>query len=150
MPPTSSTKISVSEESTSLTLSVQRTLGGTQSTFLRATSRLKMWVNSKVSFASSQSSLATERPTVPNPARAIFNFLLAGFFVFLDSSFFPDLVFARFAFAANSSPRWEQGQVSSSLKTARIIRYFGIRSRESDGMAGNATCHVLAESNPHG
>ena len=87
---------------------------------------------------------------MPKPARAILNFLWAGFFVLLDSSLFPDTDFARFTFAANSSPRLEQEQVSSSLKTARIIRYFGIRSRETDGMAGNATCHALAESNPHG
>src|SRR6266699_213902 len=114
-PPASSTKMSASEEITSLMLSVQRTLEGTQSTFFRDTLRLKMWVSSNVSFDSWLSSLATEHPTVPNPARATFSFLRAGFFLFLGSSLFPDLDIARFAFAANSSPRSEQGQVASSL-----------------------------------
>jgi hypothetical protein len=146
IPPTSSTKMSASEEITSLILSVQRTLEGTQSTFFRDTLRLNMCVSSNVSFDSWQSSLATERPTVPKPASAIFNFLRAGFFLILGSSLFPDLDIARFAFAANPSPRSEKGQVSSSLKTARIIRYFGIKSRETDGLAGNATSCTQAES----
>jgi hypothetical protein len=85
---------------------------------------------------------------VPKPARAIFSFLRAGFFLFLDSSLFPDLDIARFAFAANPSPRSEQAQVSSSLKTARIIWYFSIKSRESDDLAGKATSHAQAESKP--
>src|SRR6266404_4765773 len=146
MPPTNSTKMSASEESTSWMLSVQRTLGGTQSTFFWATLRLKMWVNSKLLFASWQSSLATERPTVPKPARAIFNFLWARL-CFLDSSLFSDFDFARFTFAANSSPRSQQGQGSTSLKSARIIRYFGIQPAESNGKTGNATRDARAESN---
>src|ERR1019366_9165014 len=115
MPPTSSTKMSASDESTSSILSVQRPFEGAQSTFFRLTLRLKICVNSKESFASSHSSLATDRPTVPKPARAILNFLWEGlFFLFMVSGLFLDLDFERFGFADNSSPRWEQEQASPS------------------------------------
>src|SRR5579863_4978412 len=103
-------------------LSVQRTLAGTQSTFFRATLRLKICVSSKVSLASWQSSFATDRPTVPKPAIATFNFFrrITGFFAGAD---WPrDLDFARFAFAANASPRRE----SRVFQSAWIIRYFQV------------------------
>src|SRR3981081_549105 len=124
IPPTISTKMSAPEESISSMLSVQITLGGTQSTLFLATLRLKMWVNSKLSFACWQSSLATERPTVPKPARAIFNFRSAGFLLFLDFSFSAGLDFARFAFAANSSPHSGSGEAFAFLYDGMDYKVF--------------------------
>ena len=116
-------------------LSVQRTLEGTQSTFFRLTLRLKMCVNSKVSFASWHSSLATERPTVPKPAIAIFNFFLRETgFLFSESGLLLGLGFRTVLFC-----RQRVTSVGRDLfpfpKTPRIIRYFGIQPWDSDGMA---------------
>src|SRR5579864_3511578 len=134
MPPTSSTKMSASEERSSLMFSVQPTLGDTQSTFFRSILRLKICVNSKLSFASWHRSFATDRPTVPKPASAILNFLLADSSLPLDCTLGLDFAFARFAFAANDHLARNMDWYASSFETARIIRYFGMRSRETAGL----------------
>jgi hypothetical protein len=64
-----------------------------------------MCVNSNVSLASSQISLATERPTVPKPAIAIFSFRLREMGFFAGADLPGDLEFERFDFAGNASPR---------------------------------------------
>src|SRR6266853_5278888 len=129
-PPASSTKISASEESTSLMLSVQRTLDGTQSTFFRPILRLKMCVNSNVSLASWQSSLATERPTVPKPAIAIFSFRLRETGFFARPGFPGDLEFERFDFAGNASPHQEPTGVWPSHQDAWVRALLEARGRE--------------------
>ena len=76
----------------------------------------------RVSLASSQSSLTTERPTVPNPAIATFSFLLdTGFFEV--AGLFRDLDFERFALAAKSSPQM-RSLFAAPPEELRIIRHF--------------------------
>ena len=70
-PPTSSTITSTSEASTASASSLQTTLAGAQSTRLRATPRLKMWVNSRPCGLDSTRIRATELPTVPKPKMAM-------------------------------------------------------------------------------
>ena len=79
-PPINSTITSTSDESTSSMFSVQWMCGGNPSAFFwaaffRAMLRLKMCVSVNGPLASWQSSLATERPTVPKPTSATLNFL---------------------------------------------------------------------------
>src|SRR5271169_928243 len=69
-PPITSTTISALEDRTSSILSVHSTEEGSQSTFLRATLRLRTWVRRRWVFERSQRILATELPTVPKPRRA--------------------------------------------------------------------------------
>src|ERR1700689_26413 len=59
--------------------SVQRTEEGSQSTFLRATLRLRIWVRRGGALERSQRILATELPTVPKPSRATLHFAASGF-----------------------------------------------------------------------
>src|SRR5665213_1860055 len=106
-PPASSTKISISDESTSPMFSVQRTLAGTQSTFFPATARLKIWVNSNVQFESWDSNFATDWPTVPKPAIATLSFFSRVTEVLMDNDFTRGWDFAFFNLLANASPRWK-------------------------------------------
>jgi hypothetical protein len=62
-----------------------------------------------VSLASWTSNFATERPTVPKPAMAIFNFFRRTSGFFSGAGLLRDLDFPLFDFAANASPRWESG-----------------------------------------
>src|SRR5260370_14680325 len=62
--------MSTLEDRTSSTLSVHCTEEGSQSTFFRATLRLRMCVRRRWVFERSQRILATELPTVPKPSRA--------------------------------------------------------------------------------
>src|ERR1700692_1489603 len=65
---------STSEDRTSSMISVHWTEGGSQSTFFRATLRLRMCVRRRWVFERSQRILATELPTVPKPTRATLQF----------------------------------------------------------------------------
>src|SRR5208337_1069507 len=62
--------MSTSEDRTSSIFSVHCTEGGSQSTFFRATLRLRTWVRRRWVFERSQRIFATELPTVPKPSRA--------------------------------------------------------------------------------
>src|SRR5271170_7923763 len=62
--------MSTSEESTCSMFSVHWTEEGSQSTFFRATLRLRMCVRRRWVLERSQRILATELPTVPKPRRA--------------------------------------------------------------------------------
>src|SRR5258708_22992620 len=59
--------------------SVHFTEDGSQSTFFRATLRLRMCVSRRWVFARSQRILATELPTVPNPTSATLQFCAPSF-----------------------------------------------------------------------
>src|SRR5437660_5900257 len=65
-----STTISTREDRTSSMFSVQCTEDGSQSTFFRATLRLRMCVRRRWVFERSQRIFATELPTVPKPIKA--------------------------------------------------------------------------------
>src|SRR6266567_857400 len=71
-PPMSSTTISASEERTPAMSSVQWMFFETQSTCLRLTPRLQMWVRRKPAGGCSVRMRATELPTVPKPRMATF------------------------------------------------------------------------------
>src|SRR3981189_1713853 len=71
--------ISTSEDRTSSILSVHCTEDGSQSTFLRATLRLRMCVRRRWVFGRSQRILATELPTVPKPIKATLQFCAPSF-----------------------------------------------------------------------
>src|SRR5208282_829644 len=90
MPPITSTTISTSEDRTSSIFSVHCTEDGSQSTFFRATLRLRTCVRRKWVFDRSQRILAAELPTVPKPTRATLQFCAARFLepTFLASTFF--------------------------------------------------------------
>src|SRR5579863_9947861 len=72
--PISSTITSASDESTSSIFSVQRMLAGSEPIFFFLMPRLKMCVSSRGPLESCERIFATERPTVPKPTMAIFNF----------------------------------------------------------------------------
>src|SRR5258707_13207533 len=59
--------------------SVHFTEDGSQSTFFRATLRLRTWVRRRGVFERSQRILATELPTVPNPTSATLQFCARSF-----------------------------------------------------------------------
>src|SRR5882672_5908442 len=73
-----STTMSTLEDKTSSKFSVHCTVDGSQSTFLRATLRLQMWVRRKGEGSRSHRILATERPTVPKPTIATFHSFESG------------------------------------------------------------------------
>ena len=126
-----------SEASTSLMLSVQRTLEGTQSTFFRPTLRLKMCVSSKRSFASWQQQLDDRPADRAEAGNRNFQFLLADWRLLRrEQACFRDLDFEGFDFAANASPQCRLGTYTAFPKPARIIRYFRFRpGRNVDEMA---------------
>src|SRR6266566_6631324 len=68
-----STRMSASEERMSAISSVQRTVAGSQSTRLRSTLRLQIWVSRRPAGDRSDKIRATELPTVPNPTIATFS-----------------------------------------------------------------------------
>src|SRR5450631_1543168 len=72
--PITSTTTSTSEDRTSSIFSVHCTEDGSQSTFFRATLRLRMCVRRRWVLARSQRILATELPTVPKPSKATLQF----------------------------------------------------------------------------
>src|SRR5208337_63847 len=72
--------MSTSEDRTSSIFSVHCTEGGSQSTFFRATLRLRTWVRRRWVFERSQRIFATELPTVPKPRRATLQFCATWFF----------------------------------------------------------------------
>ena len=65
--------MSASESMTASKLSVHLHAGGTQSTFLRSTPRLQIAVSCSDGWMPLDSTLATERPTVPKPTIATFS-----------------------------------------------------------------------------
>ncbi|SPE40175.1 hypothetical protein SBA7_1290008 [Candidatus Sulfotelmatobacter sp. SbA7] len=69
-PPMTSTTMSAFDDKMSSIFSVHCTEEGSQSTFFRATLRLRTWVRRRCVLERSQRIRATELPTVPKPSRA--------------------------------------------------------------------------------
>src|SRR5882672_7234216 len=79
-----------------------------------------------------------------------FQFVVRGLIFAAGRQFIFRLRFHTLHFCRQIITSFGIGLVRSSLKTARIIRYFGIESRESDGLVRDATSHVRAESKAYG
>src|ERR1019366_4981556 len=73
-PPITSTTMSAFDDKMSSIFSVHCTEEGSQSTFFRATLRLRTWVRRRWVLERSQRIFATELPTVPKPSKATLQF----------------------------------------------------------------------------